>query len=233
MNSKRFSATRIFSGMVAGVCFLASPVRAQFLTNTYNFTVNEAIPDNDLSGVSDTQTILPSILSITDLSVTLSISGGFNGDYYAYLTHDSGFAVLLNRAGRTATDDFGYPDSGFNVTLEDGAGNPDIHNYRLTLNPNGGALSGTWSPDGRNVPPANSLDTSLRDATLLSFQGLGADGDWTLFVADASPVGLGMLESWGMTVVGAVPEPGTFALLGLGAGILILGARRRLRGRHN
>jgi hypothetical protein len=112
MNSKRIAANWIVSGIMAGVCFLATPVRAQLVTNTYNFTVNEAIPDNDLAGVSDTQTITPGILSITELIVTLSISGGFNGDYYAYLTHDTGFAVLLNRAGRTATEDFGYPDSG-------------------------------------------------------------------------------------------------------------------------
>jgi subtilisin-like proprotein convertase family protein len=233
MNSKRFSATQILSGIIAGVCFLAAPAPAQFVTNTYNFTVNEAIPDNDLSGASDTQTILPGILSITELSVTLSITGGFNGDYYAYLTHDSGFAVLLNRAGRTATDDFGYPDSGFNVTFEDDAANGDIHSYRLTLNPNGGALTGTWSPDGRDVHPASSIDTTLRDATLVSFQGLGADGDWTLFVADNSSVGNGVFDSWGMTVIGAVPEPGTIALLGLGATILVLAVRRRRHGRYN
>jgi subtilisin-like proprotein convertase family protein len=233
MNSKRFAANWIFSGIVAGLCFLAAPAHAQFVTNTYNFTVNEAIPDNDLSGASDTQTILPGILSITDLSVTLSITGGFNGDYYAYLTHDSGFAVLLNRAGRTATDDFGYPDSGFNVTFEDGAANGDIHNYRLTLNPNGGALSGTWSPDGRDVPPASSIDTTLREATLLSFQGLVADGDWTLFVADTSSVGNGVFDSWGMTVIGVVPEPGTIALLGLGTTILVLAVRRRRHDRYN
>jgi len=233
MNSKRFAANWIASGMMAGVCFLASPGRAQFVTNTYNFPVNQAIPDNNLSGVSDTRSILPGILSLTDVTVTLNVTGGFNGDFYAYLTHDSGFAVLLNRAGRTAGNDFGYPDSGFNVTFEDDAANGDIHNYRLTSNPNGGALTGTWEPDGRNVHPANSLDTTPRDPTLLSFQGLGADGDWTLFVADVSSVGNGVFDSWGMTMVGAVPEPGTFALLGMGAAILLLAARRRLRGRHN
>ena len=32
--------------------------------------------------------------------MTLNLSGGWNGDLYAYLVHNSGFAVLLNRVGR-------------------------------------------------------------------------------------------------------------------------------------
>ena len=113
----------------------AATASAQTVTNSTNYVVNAPIPDNDLTGVADARTFDSSIQSITEVRVTLNISGGFNGDYYAYVTHDGGFAVLLNRAGRTATDAFGYPDSGFNVTFDDAASSGDIHTYRLTLNP--------------------------------------------------------------------------------------------------
>ena len=229
MKANRLIVAMILSGILAAACFLPAPARAQVATNTYSFVVNQAIPDNDLSGLSDSHTISPGIQSITDVQVTLDITGGFNGDYYAYLTHDSGFAVLLNREGRTETDAFGYPDSGFNVTFDDAASNGDIHTYRLTLNPNGGALTGTWAPDARNINPGLSLDTTPRGAFLGSFNSLGADGAWTLFVADVSPVGSGQLNSWSMEVIGVVPEPGTWVLFGLGASVLVPASRRHLR----
>jgi subtilisin-like proprotein convertase family protein len=231
MQATRFTAGVIVGGIWAAACFLPVPARAQVATNTYNFSVSLAIPDNDSSGVSDSHTILPGVQSITDVRVTLNITGGFNGDYYAYLTHDTGFAVLLNRAGLTGTDAFGYADSGLNVTFDDTASNGEIHLYRLTLNPNGGALTGTWAPDGRDIHPADSLDTTLRSAFLSSFDGLNADGDWTLFVADVSAVGGGLLNSWELEVVGVVPEPGTWSLFGMGAAVLVLAAKRRRRQR--
>jgi hypothetical protein len=43
---------------------------------------------------------LPAGPTITDVNVGLQLSGGWNGDLYAYLVHSSGFAVLLNRVGR-------------------------------------------------------------------------------------------------------------------------------------
>jgi subtilisin-like proprotein convertase family protein len=229
MKANRLIAAMMLSGILTAACFLPAPARAQVVTNTYAFVVNQAIPDNDLSGLSDSHTISPGIQSITDVNVTLNITGGFNGDYYAYLTHDSGFTVLLNREGRTGTDAFGYPDSGFNVTVDDAASNGDIHTYRLTLNPNGGALTGTWAPDARNTNPGLSLDTTPRGAFLGSFNGLGEDGNWTLFVADVSPVGSGLLGSWSMEVIGVVPEPGTCVLLGIGVSILALASKRHRR----
>ena len=61
-----------------------------------------AIPDNSPSGITDTRTIdVPGI--IRDIMVTLHIDGGFNGEYYASLSHDSGFTGLLNRVGSDST----------------------------------------------------------------------------------------------------------------------------------
>src|SRR5262249_1201049 len=139
---------------------------------------------------------------------TLQIDGGFNGDFYAYLRHGaSGFAVLLNRVGQTGANPFGYADSGFNVTFSDFAPNGDIHTYANVTDPAGGTLTGLWQPDG----PHDSL-SSVRDGMLSSFTGLDPKGDWTLFVADLSSVGVGTLANWSLTIEGpsqSVPDSGS------------------------
>ncbi|MBM3880824.1 MAG: hypothetical protein FJ387_14090 [Verrucomicrobia bacterium] len=91
------------------------------LTSNSGFQNNGLIPDNNVNGWSDTRT-LSSISDnlITDVNVTLNISGAeevaFNGDLYGYLVHSSGFAVLLNRVGRSAGNLDGFGDDGLNLT---------------------------------------------------------------------------------------------------------------------
>ena len=67
----------------------------------------------------------------------LKITGTFNGDLFCYVTHSSGYSVLLNRVGRTAGNAFGYDDPGLDVLFDDDAVN-DVHGYRqiVTGNPN-------------------------------------------------------------------------------------------------
>lgn len=198
---------------------------ADAITNTVTYTPGAVIPDNDPNGISDTHNFSSSIQSITDIQITLDISGGYNGDYYAFLRHGtSGFAVLLNRVGATVGNTSGSSDSGFSIILNDAA-SLDVHGASA----GGGTLTGIWQPDGRNIDPQLSLDTTQRNALLNVFNGTSASGDWTLFVADTSAVGIGTLQDWTLSVVGtAVPEPGVASLLLLGG--LTLGAfllRRR------
>lgn len=208
-------------GLLAGASSSAG-----VLTETLSSNPALSIPDNNLVGVADTLSLTTPIQSVSAVTVSLNLSGGYNGDLYAYLRHGTDFAVLLNRSGRTASDAFGYPDAGFQVTLDDAAANGDIHTYQLTLNPGGGALTGTWQPDGRDVPPANALDTSLRTAGLGVFNTHDPNGDWTLFLADLSPVGISKLESWTLNVTGVVPEPAATGLA-MGAVTLVVCLWRR------
>ena len=219
------------------LCAFTAAASAGLVTQSATYTPNLAVPDNSILGLADTRVFNSPITAITSLRVSLALAGSpnsadaFNGDFYAYLTHGSGFSVLLNRTGRTAANPFGYADSGFNVTFDDALASTDIHNYRLTANPAGGALTGTWPTDGRNVNPATVLDTTPRTALLTSFTGLDPNGAWTLFVADTSPLGTGRLTGWGLEVTGltGIPEP-TTALFGIG----LLGAcavRQRTRQR--
>jgi subtilisin-like proprotein convertase family protein len=197
--------------------------------DVFQETVNTAIPDGNPGGLESTIDVGGLAGQLEDITVSLDISGGFNGDLYAYLGHgDTGFAVLLNRVGKTAVDSFGYSDPGFHIVLSDAA-SLDIHTY----GGNGDLpLTGTWQPDGRNVDPQLVLDTSPRTAQFDSFIGSDPNGAWTLFVADmAGGGGQAVLQSWDINLaVVSVPEPGAGKLFSVmaGAGLFQYLRRRRL-----
>ncbi|MBI5387210.1 MAG: PEP-CTERM sorting domain-containing protein [Verrucomicrobia bacterium] len=220
------SLAALIVGLAAATAIPAGA--ADLATNTFTFAPNMAIPDNSLVGVADSRTVAGQVGIITNLNVSLNISGGYVGDLYGYLTYGSQFAILLNREGRTSTSPYGYLDSGLNVTLSDSAVNGDIHTYRLVVNPGGGALTGMWQPDGRSVHPYNSLDTTPRTAMLNSFQGLDPNGTWTLYLADASGGGISTLNSWSLEII-TVPEPRTWALFAVGT-TLMFWLRRKKNG---
>lgn len=210
---------------VAGMLLLAQPsVPAQPPPDSFTFSVGLAVPDGDLSGLADTRQLPSGPAPIQSVAVTLQLSplgdGGFFGDLYATLTRPAdGYAVLLNRPGRSTERPFGYSDGGpVQVTLTDSAP-ADIHQYRLVLNgdeamPLNGPLTGLWQPDGRAVDPLEVLDTHPRTATLASFSGAELAGDWILFVADVSTGGEFRLDAWTLEVT-YIPEPGSGVLLGL------------------
>jgi subtilisin-like proprotein convertase family protein len=211
---------------------------AQLISVSTSQTDGTLIPDNDLNGVAETINFSGSgIASITSVQLTLNVSSGFNGDYYAYLTHGTGQAILLNRVGLDATNPFGYDDAGINVTFADNAIAGDIHTYQNVLNPNGGPITGTWQPDGRNVSPFGVSTSTPKTELLSTFLGDSADGDWTLFIADTSQGDEGTLDSWSLDVTGnpavetnAPDAVSTLGLLASALGLLAL-ARRRITAR--
>lgn len=210
--------------------FTAAPASAQLMEN-YTASPGVSIPDGDLVGVASTINVpFSSITQITSVSVSLQITGGYNGDFYAYLVHflpnstQAGFVTLLNRVGVTGSDPVGYGDAGFNVTFT--SLGPDIHLYQNVTNPGGSALTGTWSPDGRTDNPLTVTDASARLSSLASFNGGIAAGTWTLFIADVAGGDIGTFTSWGLTIQG-VPEPGTVAAGMLAVGLLGVAVRRR------
>jgi subtilisin-like proprotein convertase family protein len=191
----------------------AASAQSQPLTANWSggFVNNGVVPDNDLSGLAITETPMGWSGSVSDVSVTLNLTGGWNGDIYAYLYHDGVMSVLLNRVGAPANGGLGYGDSGFNVTLSDTVAY-SIHTYQAdTPTITGGVVQGTWRPDG---------------AGLSSFNGQDASGAWSLYLVDASPGGVMTLNSFGLQME-VVPEPATLALSGLGLlGVLTMLRRR-------
>lgn len=207
---------------LCSACVLLPLAASAATTFTGTWNVSAVIPDNDDVGYSNTQNISdPGMTEITGITVDLTFSGGWNGDLYAYLVHDSGFSVLLNRPGRSISAPDGSATVGMDITFDDNAGS-DIH---TAIPMSGGPVSGTFQPDGRITDPLLVLSGDSRPAMLSSFIGLNANGSWTIFVADQSAGDVATLDSWSLSVT-AVPEPGT-AALGV-IGILLVLRRKRV-----
>jgi subtilisin-like proprotein convertase family protein len=203
-----------------------------YTTNSYSLTSSGtvAIPDGNLTGLMETFNVTGLGGDISNVQLTLDITGGFNGDLYAYLTGPGGqMAVLLNRTGLSSVNPTGYGDPGFNVTFDDTALN--IHGYGGNGNQQ---LTGMWAPDGRNINPQSSgsaFDSASTSANLGLFNGLNgnnANGSWTLYVADVvggdGTANLS-LDNTFLTIT-TVPEPQTMALA-IAGGFLLLAVRRR------
>jgi hypothetical protein len=199
---------------------------------TYDFTgINATIPDGNANGYVNNQEITDGLQGqgtlepyITDVTVRLNISGGWNGDLYGYVRHETsegtGFTVLLNRVGTSGGNPLGYGDPGFGP---DGSNNPfrltdlntypDVHTYQSsspTYNGNG-QLTGTWR-----------VDQTGSSVTFDSFDNLDPRGTWSIFFADLSGGNTSTLVSWGLEIT-AVPEPANVAL---GAFAVLIGGMK-------
>ena len=179
-------------------------------------TVDVDLPDNDSGGISSTISVLTPIEVVTDVNVSLVVTGTYNGDLHAVLTHNGVQAVLLNRPGRRAAWNFGYDDDGLDIRLDDQAPNGDVHVYRLVLTGDhalpltgGIPLTGVWAPDGRPASPTDVLDTDSRPNLLGIFNGINPNGDWTLQIADWATLDYHRLVSWSLDICGdpAGPPP--------------------------
>jgi subtilisin-like proprotein convertase family protein len=227
--------------LIASLVLTSALIHPAFGTVSFqSISPNAIVPDGDFNGLQSSMTLSGLPNSIVDVNVTLTISGGFNGDFYAYLFHNSASAILLNRVGRTSSSGVGYPDSGFGTnaasasfTFDDQAGQ-DVHLYRtssFTLN-GSGQLTGTWQPDGRAIDPLSSgsvFDSASRSSLLNVFNGADPNGTWSLFIADVSPGGEGTLVNWGLSI-NVVPEPGTGVLILTGFAAVCWRAARRREG---
>jgi subtilisin-like proprotein convertase family protein len=186
------------------------------------------IPDGNLSGVYSQITVSGANASLFDITVAIQISGGYNGDLYAYLSCDGVLVPLLNRIGVSGSSAFGASGAGMDVTLSDASGfNGNIHAA------GNGVLSGTWQPDGQGISPlssAVSFSATGGSVTLDgTFQNMNPNGTWTLFFADVSAGGgQATLNSWSLNIT-AVPEPVNVAL-GCFAGLFLLVTLVRCKG---
>jgi subtilisin-like proprotein convertase family protein len=191
---------------VAALAFCAQQASASVISSG-TISVNGAIPDYDHTGFTSSTTINAPGVDISDVRIRLNITG-FTGDLYAYLTHDNVTAILLNRIGTDGNNTFGFADPGMNVWIQDGYDN--IHTFG---DGNGSVLTGTFGADGRDADPwdLNAVKNASASKLLSGFYGHTADGEWTLFVADAGQGVTNMLVDWELEIV-PVPEPTNVAL---------------------
>lgn len=174
-----------------------------------------SIPDGNPVGVSFTGNYDQASpgATVSSLTVDLNISGGYNGNLYAYLVAPNGtMVVLLNQPGVSLGNPFGYAGSGLNVTLSDTASG-SIQTAPETP----GSVFGS----GLAYQAAGSLS---------GFNGSAADGTWTLFFADeVAGGGQPILNGWSLNIT-AVPEPANMALVIFGGGFIAVFAVRSCLG---
>ncbi len=195
------------------------------IVETRTFVVGTDIADIQDPPASFLQTITDSNIGyITKVVVGLNLvgrgDGGFAGEMFVSLNKDLSItSILANRVGVGPGVPIGQSYDGWRVTLDDDA-STDLHLWTQDT----GVLTGTFQPDGRELPT-----DSLRPELLELFDGGAANGNWRLNVGDLEQGGTMSLESWSLTITGTVPEASTYAA---GAGLIgVVGAfclRRRL-----
>jgi hypothetical protein len=155
------------------------------------------IPDGSPVGVASVMDFTANTTGNQMIGVTvgLNVSGGYNGNLYAYLISPNGtLVVLMDRPGSAP---FYAPGSGMTVTLADSGGT----SIQGATESYGQTLSGTFSAAG-------SLSAIAAPG---GNDGTG-DGNWTLFFADLTRGGgQAYLDSWTLNLT-VVPEPVTLAL---------------------
>ena len=202
----------------------------------YNFTASgsgvytagasglgQVIPDNDPVGVAYGLNFGTAGLRISDINVSLNISGGWNGDLYAYLSHGSDYAVLLNRVGATTSGADGYGTSGLNILLEPVTTHAGIVDIHTVQNPESSPTA--YAADGRVA-----YTDTIRPQTLDVLLNADPYGSWTLYFADRAAVSTATLTGWSLEIT-AIPEPVNVALGGF-AGMFLavtLVRSRRMR----
>ena len=198
---------KISSGVLCGLALGLANAPATIYTAT---GLPLTIPDGSPVGITSVITVDGGEnLSAAGVSVILNVSGGQNGDLYAYLFFNGTTVVLLNRPGLAADSPLGYADAGFNnVTLCDG-NNVNVDSY-----------------GGGGVPASAAFNPSAGRTAFAGFTG-PANGDWTLAIFDLSggDKSASALTGWSLDLE-PVPEPVNVAL-GIFGGLAGLAALAR------
>jgi hypothetical protein len=211
-----------YLGVLTVTGLLAAASASASLITTYNNNISQTVPDGNPVGITSTINVsgLGNLLSSGDnVTMTLNISGGNNGDLYAFLSYDGHIVTLLNRPGVTGGNPVGYMDAGFNVTLSDGSyGN--INTYgSSSYTTYGGQVTGTYNPAGGST-------------AFQSYNGMNPNGGWVLFISDLSggDPSQSVLNSWSLTL-DVVPEPVNVALgvFGMLFAVIVMVSRRAKR----
>ncbi|MCC7374377.1 MAG: PEP-CTERM sorting domain-containing protein [Verrucomicrobiales bacterium] len=250
MKATRF--TSALNVVVVGLLLSSATSEALLYFDFQDAPLPLEIPDGRLEGTHDTRTITAPFDRVVQVEVSITLApgsdGAFAGDLYVTLVHEDRMAVLLNRPGRERSNRFGYGDSGgFSVTLRDDARLGDIHTYQRSQSlglggGNSAPLENEWQPDGRTADPTVVTTEDPRTAMLSQFVGTDPNGEWTLFLADASGGGAVALQSWSLQFgFATVPDTGSTALASAFAtGLVMVMAERHRRwcyraqaGRHS
>jgi len=162
------------------------------------------VDGNPAAVIANTMNLSGLGATLSDLTVSVSLTGGMNSGLYAYLVSPNDTVVILMNQPGVAQNGFGATGTGMNITLSD-AGFTSIQSVT-----SGSVLGGTYQADG----------------SLSGFDGGNPNGAWTLYFADTiAGGGNATLNGWSLDIT-AVPEPVGLAL-GFVAGLMALGTGLR------
>jgi hypothetical protein len=187
----------ILVATMAALLLVAADARA----GIYTTATDEGDPITSGVGLASTITSSGFIGYVGDLTVTLNISGGNNGDLYGYLSYNGVLVTILNRPGVTGSNPFGFNSSGYGVTISDSGA--------VNLNTTAGTSGQPVTGDVFNVN-GTSGNGSLAFGS--AYNGMDPNGTWTLFLENEVSGGdPSTLVSWSIGI-NAVPEPTNVAL---------------------
>jgi hypothetical protein len=177
---------------------------------TYNsgfISPGQVIPDNSPVGVGYGFNFSDTGLSLGSVTLTVNMSGGYNGDMYGYLQHGGTLIELFNPASFSAS----------------GAGGSTLN---LTLS----SLSSTALSGATATQLASGL-TYAAAGDLSGFNGADPNGLWTLYFSDQAAGDQMTLNSFNLslTPVPAVPEPTSLALMCFAGLFITWGMWRMIR----
>ena len=183
--------------------YFAGPLTTCITGPTYSYPGPAiAIPDNSLTGVSNTITVSNAVGTISNLKVQLNLNHLFAGDVKVTLTGPNATVVdLVARPGATGscnplaltTGVFGSANDLVGVYILDDSA---AQNINVASAANTVLASGNYKPS-----TCGGVDSSLGAA----FNGISANGNWTLTVYDAGQAVVGSLNSWGLIVNDVAP----------------------------
>jgi cysteine-rich repeat protein len=145
--------------------------------NSYNDTVGVAIPDGPDGTVSDTFDV-PDSFTIGDVNIDLGISHTWIGDLVITIEHNATSVTIVDRPGYTGTG-FGCGEDNLSGVFVDDEGS-------------GGAI------EDQCVPGLTSPPNYVPNNPLSAFDGMDAQGTWTITVTDSEGFDTGTLDSWSL-----------------------------------
>ncbi len=188
MRSISFTTVAVTAALVSAPAYAATTVET-----AAGFAITDNSTDSSTVNVAATG-------NVTGISVTLSdFVHTYVGDLIASLSHGGVTTQLFARPG--------VPASFF------GSSSNLVGTY--SFSDGGGSLFQTFANSGNlEVTPGSYSPLDAFSA----FNGMSANGDWTLTVSDNAGGDQGSLGGFTLNVnsIGAVPEPATWALLLLG-----------------